>query len=136
MKHFLSAIWGGIKGFFTEVYDFVKTPHTDNNGAWDFKLVLGTGLIVFACIYIGQIKVGDINGFIAIAAFGAFLHGWAASPWGGSSGTMPPQIFTPGVQAGPQTFTPPSSVVINQPVATPVVKVSATTEASNGIGER
>jgi hypothetical protein len=71
--------------FLKGLWAFFKDQLTDSNDKWDSKLILGDILIGFAIYYIGWLHVGDSVGFLAISGLGAFLHGWAASPWGGSA---------------------------------------------------
>ena len=74
-----------MKAFFGGIWKFFKDQLTDSNGLWDSKLIFGNAFLVFSIVYIAHIKPGDSTGFLAISGIGAFLHGWASSPWGGSS---------------------------------------------------
>jgi len=74
-----------MKAFFGGIWKFFKDQSTDSNGLWDSKLIFGNAFLIFSIVYISHVKPGDSVGFLAISGIGAFLHGWAASPWGGSS---------------------------------------------------
>ena len=124
MKQFFAAIGAAVTAFFKEIYDFVKVPHTDNNGLWDFKLVLGTGLIVFGCVYIATIQKGDLTGFLGIAGMGVALHGWSATPWGGS-----------GTISAWESKAVTGTTVLRSPLE-PTATVNTSQEAPSGIGER
>ena len=50
----------------------------DQQGGVDEKRILGSAMLIFACVYIAAIKPGDIAGFGAIAAVGGGLVGIAA----------------------------------------------------------
>jgi len=50
----------------------------DQQGGVDDKRVMGVLMLIYACIYIGLIKVGDVPGFSAIALVGGGLLGVAA----------------------------------------------------------
>lgn len=84
-KGFWKGFGGILRAFVLGIVAFFKDSHTDSQDKWDFKLVLGTVFLGFSLYYIGWMHLGDVAGFLAIAGIGAGLHGWAASPWGGSS---------------------------------------------------
>ena len=50
----------------------------DQQGGVDDKRVMGVLMLLYACVYIGLIKVGDVAGFSAIALVGGGLLGVAA----------------------------------------------------------
>lgn len=50
----------------------------DQQGGVDEKRVLGTLMLVYACVYIAIIKMGDVLGFTAIATVAGGLLGVAS----------------------------------------------------------
>ena len=124
LKDQKDTAWTCVKAFFKEIYDFVKVPHTDANGDWDFQKVIGTGLVIFGVVYLGWMDKGNISAFLAVAGMGCALHGWSATPWGGS-----------GTISALESKAVTGTTVLRSPLE-PTATVNTSQEAPSGIGER
>jgi hypothetical protein len=88
----IKTILGWIVNIVKEVWKFVTDVFQDFENHWDPKPIFGVGFLGFAVYYLGWLRPGDAQGFLAVAGIGLGLLGWAASPWG--AGDPRPRVIT------------------------------------------